>query len=79
MAKASARQLKTNTVFDSEGKEIVVEEREDTEAKTKFQETLDLLVAAGEISRVIKHESAPMFVQCACYFLMISIFSTMVG
>ena len=56
MAKASARQLKTNTVFDSEGKEIVVEEREDTEAKTKFQETLDLLVAAGEISRVINYE-----------------------
>ena len=51
LAKASARQLKTNTVFDSEGKEIVVEEREDTEAKTKFQETLDLLVAAGEIGQ----------------------------
>ena len=49
LAKAAAKQLKTlNTVLDSEGREVIVEEREDTEAKTKFQETVDLLVAAGK-------------------------------
>ena len=49
LAKASAKQLKTlNTVVDSEGREVVVEERVDSEAKTKFQETVDLLVAAGK-------------------------------
>ena len=50
LAKASSKQLKTlNTVLDSEGREVVVEEREDAEAKDKLQETVDLLVAAGEI------------------------------
>ena len=54
LAKASAKQLKTlNTVFDSEGREVVVEERVDKEAKTKFQETIDLLVAAGEFSDIL--------------------------
>lgn len=55
LAKASAKQLKTlNTVFDSEGREVVVEERVDKEAKTKFQETIDLLVAAGYFRARIK-------------------------
>ena len=48
-AKAAAKQRQTlNTVLDSEGREVVVEERQDAEAQTKFQETVDLLVAAGK-------------------------------
>jgi len=59
LAKAAAKQLKTlNTVLDSEGREVIVEEREDTEAKTKFQETVDLLVAAGYFRARIKGLSA---------------------
>ena len=63
LAKAAAKQLMTlNTVLDSEGREVVVEEREDSEAKTKFQETVDLLVAAGkEFDRKTPHDIAAMY------------------
>ncbi|KAG4076761.1 hypothetical protein HA402_009107 [Bradysia odoriphaga] len=50
--------IKLSTVFDSEGKEIQVERREDAEQNAKQQEIYDILVAAGYFRARIKGLSA---------------------
>ncbi|KAJ6641762.1 Coiled-coil domain-containing protein 93, partial [Pseudolycoriella hygida] len=50
--------IKLSTVFNSEGKEIQVERREDAEQNAKQQEIYDILVAAGYFRARIKGLSA---------------------